>query len=284
MGLPPITLAGTGPDGVKRYKIDESGSIVFITAKPNRATFLLKNWIRGLEPDNLKKLRSNDPFEMKAVFDAIQNSYVSQDLGDEGVDLPNYSQVTGISLDLSCGSAPPNPSLIQPNYTGAYLPLTFAPPVTARVCTEVRKTDLARRVSKIEITLPGAVKRRSGELTTLKPETVQSFAADLSKCIPLALRDQLEWLDKNPIDTAQRTTAGETIANLVEAHLDRLQCWGVDDRRVDLALKGSLYRHASRPITIQLREGMPDTQLIIVAEHDGTKRSEETATAGGVSV
>jgi len=278
VGVRPAYVVGTGADGEKRYVTDGHGSLISLPVKSNRVTVVLEDTIQHLPPDYLEAFKSNRSDVINALEEVTRTSYLYREDRQIGLELGKYCNVKGISLDLSCLGLP---SPMSPTETGAYLPLTSAPPVTAEIHTQVSKRSSRRRVSKIEITLPGAVKRRTGELATFKPETVQSFANEISKCLPRVLSEQLAWLDGTTLDKGKRNTAERSIVTLVKAHLDRLQRWGVDDRRVDLAPGGSLYRHESTPITIQLTDGMGDTQLTIVAEHDGTKKSEETATAGG---
>jgi hypothetical protein len=184
---------------------------------------------------------------------------------------------------LSCLGGPPHSGLILPEKTGWYKPLTSPSRVTAKIQTQLSKKNSTRRISKIEVTLLGAVKRRTGELATFKPETVQSFANDLSKYIPLVLDKHLAWVKKNPRNKDEGKTAEETIETLVRPRLKRLQRWGIDERGVDLAPAGSLYEQKSTPITMHLTEGMGDTQFMITAEHGGRKEPEDTTTAGGAS-
>jgi hypothetical protein len=283
MGLRPVVNRETKTDGTRRFQTDDSGSVRYLAPNPNRATVLLEDWIQSLTPDNLKALRSNDPDMMWELMRAIETSYIHEEDREIGLDLSKSCNVRGISLDLSCLGGPPHPGLILPEKTGWYKPLTSPSCVRAKIQTQLSKKNSTRRISKIEITLPGAVKRRTGELATFKPKTVQSFADDLSKYIPLVLDKRLAWVKKNPRNNDERKTAEETIETLVRARLERLQHWGVDDRGVDLAPEGELYEQKSTPVTMHLTEDMGDTQLIITAEHDGRTEPEDTATAGGAS-
>jgi len=286
MGLRPAYRAETGADGEQRPMTDGIGSVRVLRVNPNRVTVDIEDSLQALTAEGRAALRSNRSDIMVALVEVTRRTYPFTEDREPGLELSDHFNIGGVTLNSSCLGVPSHPSLISPTETGAYLPLPSASPVTAKIHTQLGKNNKSstRRVRMIEISLPGAVKARTGELATFRPKTVQSFADEISRCIPRALSKRLAWLEENSLNKDARRRAEGSIVTLVKAHLDRLQRWGLDDRRVDLATKGSLCRHESRPIAMQLRDGMADTQLIIVAEHDGTKESEETATAGGVSV